>query len=158
MATLMPSVLRGSAGHVTYVVLTFVPTISRTKLWNKAMYANEPQAPKKYLHSHKIFFTFYVSFTHLNIWISDPLDMPVPDLLVPYLQRLAPYAVQDGQEPGLEGVLEHVRSQTELLFRDVSLFPLGIRRIDQTGENRQAGTRKEFARPFTCCRPCSHTP
>lgn len=30
---LMPSVFFGSAGHVMYVVLTFVPTISRTKLW-----------------------------------------------------------------------------------------------------------------------------
>ena len=35
----MPSVLRGSAGHVTYVVLTFVPTISRTKLWKNEMFA-----------------------------------------------------------------------------------------------------------------------
>ena len=30
---LIPSVFLGSAGHVMYVVLTFVPTISSTKLW-----------------------------------------------------------------------------------------------------------------------------
>ena len=30
---LIPSVFLGSAGHVMYVVLTFVPTISNTKLW-----------------------------------------------------------------------------------------------------------------------------
>lgn len=29
----MPNVFFGSAGHVMYVVLTFVPTISNTKLW-----------------------------------------------------------------------------------------------------------------------------
>ena len=31
--SLMPSVFLGSAGQVIYVVLTFVPTISSTKLW-----------------------------------------------------------------------------------------------------------------------------
>ena len=68
----------------------------------------------------------------MNVGISNPFDVAVPDLLVPYLQRLAPYAVQDGQEPGLEGVLEHVRSRTDLflgMFHS-SLFPLGISRID----------------------------
>ena len=41
--------------------------------------------------------------------------MSVPDLLVPYLQRFAPYAVQDGQEAGLERVLEHIRSRIKIL-------------------------------------------
>ena len=98
-----------------------------------------PKPPKK-LHSNKYCFPFYacfyVSFTHLNIWISDPLDMPVPDLLVPYLQRLAPYAVQDGQEPGLEGVLEHVRSRTELFLGMFHFSPSefqGLTKLGKTG-------------------------
>ena len=44
--------------------------------------------------------------------------MAVPDLLVPYLQWLAADAVQDGQEPALERVLEHF-SQFVLLSREV---------------------------------------
>ena len=34
-------------------------------------------------------------------------DLTVPDFLVPYLEWFAPNAVQDGQEPTLESVLEH---------------------------------------------------
>ena len=62
--------------------------------------------------------------------------MPVPDLLVPYLQRLAPYAVQDGQEPGLEGVLEHVRSRTELFLGMFHFSPSefqGLTKLGKTG-------------------------
>ena len=78
--------------------------------------------------------------THLNVWIRDPLDVPVPDLLVPNLQRLAPDAVQDGQKSGLECVLEHLRAW---IFKELStpvpLFGIyrsaGIYRtpIDPTG-------------------------
>ena len=53
------------------------------------------------------------SISHLNVGIRDPLDMSVPDLLVPYLQRLAPYAIQDGEEAGLERVLEHIGSRRQ---------------------------------------------
>eukprot|EP00961_Rhodomonas_salina_P242926 3281966-Rhodomonas_salina.2 len=38
----------------------------------------------------------------LNILVGDALDMPVPHLLVPNLQRLAPDTVENGQEAGLE--------------------------------------------------------
>ena len=72
--------------------------------------------------------------------------MSVPDLLVPYLQRFAPYAVQDGQEAGLERVLEHIRSLIKLLVGFFHSFSCGIygTLIDQTGENRLAGTRVYF--------------
>ena len=54
----------------------------------------------------------------LDVRVRDPLDVAVPDLLVPYLQWLAADAVQDGQEPALERVLEHF-SQLVLLSRKV---------------------------------------
>ena len=44
---------------------------------------------------------------YLNILVSDPLDVPIPDLLVPDLKGLGADAVQDGEEPALESVLEH---------------------------------------------------
>lgn len=43
----------------------------------------------------------------LNVRVRDPLDVTIPDLLVPNLQRLRTNTVQDGQEARLKRVLEH---------------------------------------------------
>jgi hypothetical protein len=43
----------------------------------------------------------------LDVWIRDPLDVAIPNLLVPDLQRLAPNAVQNGEKSALESVFEH---------------------------------------------------
>ena len=52
----------------------------------------------------------------LDVGVRDPLDVPVPHLLVPDLQGLRPDAVQDREEPRLERVLEHLGSWNE--YRD----------------------------------------
>ena len=43
----------------------------------------------------------------LDVLVRDALNVPIAHLLVPDLKRLAADAVQNGQEPRLEGVLEH---------------------------------------------------
>mmetsp|Transcript_16531 Transcript_16531/g.39267 ORF Transcript_16531/g.39267 Transcript_16531/m.39267 type:complete len:257 (-) Transcript_16531:7-777(-) len=43
----------------------------------------------------------------LDVRVGDALDVAIAHLLIPDLQRLAPDGVEDGQETGLEGVLEH---------------------------------------------------
>jgi len=45
----------------------------------------------------------------LNVLIRDALDVAIANLLVEDLQGLGSNAVKDGQEPRLEGVLEHFR-------------------------------------------------
>jgi hypothetical protein len=63
----------------------------------------------------------------LDVLVCYALDVPVAHLLVPYLQRLAAYTVQDRQKPRLERVLEHRRAGSpdplvRLLLR-TPLFP-----------------------------------
>jgi hypothetical protein len=43
----------------------------------------------------------------LNVLVGDALDMPIPHLFVPNLQRFAAYTVEDRQESRLECVFEH---------------------------------------------------
>ena len=83
-----------------YVVLTLVPTISSTNDWMSASVM-------------RLMWPFLT--LKLNVKLMD-FDMCYhikvkggSYLFVPNLQRLGPNGVEDGEEPRLESVLEHVK-------------------------------------------------
>jgi hypothetical protein len=47
----------------------------------------------------------------LDVRIGESFNVPIPDVFVPDLQRLAPNAVENRKEPRLKGVLEHLHTR-----------------------------------------------
>ena len=79
---MIPRVFFASAGQVMYVVLTFVPTISRTKDCRLRRGVIDQK-------------TELDMDCYLNVLIRDSLDVSIPDFLVPDLEWLGANAVQN---------------------------------------------------------------
>ena len=79
---MIPRVFFASAGQVMYVVLTFVPTISRTKDCRMRRGVIDQK-------------TELDMDCYLNVLIRDSLDVSIPDFLVPDLEWLGANAVQN---------------------------------------------------------------